>query len=63
MSDIFSLFTEIQLSQQKGITFSELRSITLNQNESFNFPSSNLSKYVVYINVAYSTPNNTNLLR
>ena len=58
-SDIFSLFTELQLNQSKGITFSDLRSITLNQNETFNFPSSNLSKYVVYINVAYATPNNT----
>ena len=58
-SDIFSLFTELQLSQSKGITFSELRSITLNQNETFNFPASNLSKYVIYINVAYPTPNNT----
>lgn len=58
-SDIFSIFTELQLNQSKGITFSDLRSITLNQNETFNFPSSNLSKYVVYINVAYATPNNT----
>ena len=58
-SDIFSLITELQLSQSKGITFSDLRSITLNQNETFKFPASNLSKYVIYINVAYATPNNT----
>ena len=59
MTDIFSLFTELQLTQSKGITFSDLRSITLNQNETFNFPASNLSKYVIYINIAYNTPNNT----
>ena len=58
-SDIFSIFTELQLSQSKGITFSDLRSITLNQNDAFKFPASNLSKYVIYINVAYATPNNT----
>ena len=59
MTDVFSLFTELQLNQSKGIVFSDLRSITLNQNDAFNFPASNLSKYVIYINIAYNTPNNT----
>lgn len=58
-NDIISLIANIEVAKSKGITFSSLNTITLNQSDAFNFPASNLTKYIIYINISYTTPQNT----
>lgn len=58
-TDIFSVFTQVELAKKSGISFSEIRSVTLNQTDTFTLQPANNTRYIIYINVAYSTPNNT----